>query len=410
MIKEKYITNVKETSINVTNSKVDSVRFKNDTKTSMRIYEDGFIGASGAIGKYDEKDLEESAIETLNQKIEYSCSPSSDITSKIDKRVEIIKAEEVVNEIDELLTNLRNNHPDFIFSNKINLTETNSKLVNDNGLNLEYIDRGLSTALLFKHKDSSSLFDGFIGAEERKYDRNLFLKESSLFLNAFNNKVDLPKDKKYPVVYFASSLPVGKLISDLEGNIFGTGSSLFANKIGQKLFNENFTFYQSLNPEDVINRPFFDAEGVVNKDYRYALIENGILKTPYTDKKTSKKYNLSLTGSAAAAYDGIPRVSFLNYKIEESEKTIKELLGGDLGILAIIADGGDFTPNGDFATPVQLAYLFDGEKLIGRLPEIQFSSNIYDMYGSGFRGISKDTFLPFSTGKFGVIDMNVSKI
>lgn len=40
MIKEKYITNVKEISLNVSQSRIDSVRNKNITKTGLRVYED----------------------------------------------------------------------------------------------------------------------------------------------------------------------------------------------------------------------------------------------------------------------------------------------------------------------------------------------------------------------------------
>jgi PmbA protein len=410
MIKEKYIYNVKETAINVTNSNVDSVRIKNNTKTSLRIYKDGFIGVAGAIGKYNETELENEAMEALKQNIEYPCSPSVDRQEKMDKKSEFIKDEEIVNEVEELLYNLRKNHPDFIFSNKINLTETNTKVSNDEGLNLEYSDKGISIELLFKHKDSSSLFEGFIGTEERKYDRNLLLQESDVILSAFNNKVELPENKTYPVVCYSSMAPMNKLISDLEANVFASGSSLFSDKIGQKVFSEDFTFYQSLNPDDAINIPFFDAEGVVNNEYRYALIEKGVIKTPYTDKKTARKFNLPLTGSSASLYDGVPAVSFINHKIEESQKTLKELLGGEIGIFVMVSSGGDFTSSGDFAAPVQCAFLFDGEKLIGKLPELQLSSNIYDMFGSGFRGVSKDTFLPFSTGKFTVMDLKVSNI
>lgn len=410
MLKEKYIRNVKETSVNIVNSNIESVRAKNDTKTSLRVYENGCIGVAGAIGKYNEDELEKQAVEGLKQNISYPYDISKDRNENIDKRLEIIKDEELVNEVDELLCNLRKNHPEFIFSNKINLTETNTRLSNDKSLDLQYADKAISVELLFKHKNSSSLFEGFIGAEERKYDRNLLLKESEIVLNGFNNKVDLPKNKRYPVLFATYDAPTFKLINDLNGNVFGTGSSLFSDKIGQKIFGENFTFYQSLNPDDVMNKPFFDAEGVVNNDYRYTLIENGVLKAPYTDKKTSTKFNLPLTGSSASLYDGVPTISSLNYNVKESNHTLKELIGGDMAILSMMADGGDFTSKGDFATPVQLAFLFDGEKIIGRLPQIQFASNIYDMFGSGFRGVSKDTFLPYSTSKFAVMDLDVSTI
>lgn len=410
MLKEKYIRNIKETSVNIVNSNIESVRVKNDIKTSLRVYKDGVIGVTGAIGKYNEDELEKQAIEGLKQNISYPYDISKDRKETIDKRLKIIKDEELVNEVDELLGCLSKQHPEFIFSNKINLTETNTRLSNDKSLDLQYGDKAISVEILFKHKNSANLMDGFIAAEERRYDRNLLLKESEIILNGFNNKVDLPKNKMYPVLFATYDAPTFKLINDLNGNVFGTGSSLFSNKIGQKIFGENFTFYQSLNPDDVMNKPFFDAEGVVNDNYRYTLIENGVLKAPYTDKKTARKFNLPLTGSSASLYDGVPTISSLSYKVKESNRTLKELIGGDMAILTMVTSGGDFTSKGDFATPVQLAFLFDGEKILGRLPEIQFSSNIYDMFGSGFRGVAKDTLLPYSTSKFAVMDLDVSTI
>ena len=52
--------------------------------------------------------------------------------------------------------------------------------------------------------------------------------------------------------------------------------------------------------------------------------------------------------------------------------------------------GGDFTPDGNFATPVQLSYLTDGEKLLGRLPKFVIKSSVYDIFGKDFIGMSKD--------------------
>ena len=79
-----------------------------------------------------------------------------------------------------------------------------------------------------------------------------------------------------------------------------------------------------------------------------------------------------------------------------------------MGIVVLMAAGGDFTPQGDYATPVQLAMLFDGERLLGRLPEFNLSSNVYDMFGKGFRGVAPNNFMPFSTYDFAVLEMNLS--
>jgi PmbA protein len=71
------------------------------------------------------------------------------------------------------------------------------------------------------------------------------------------------------------------------------------------------------------------------------------------------------------AYTGLEKVV-----IDSTGKTMVELLDGQKGILVWIASGGDFTPAGHFATPAQRAYLFDGERLLGRLPEPNLSSHL----------------------------------
>jgi len=57
------------------------------------------------------------------------------------------------------------------------------------------------------------------------------------------------------------------------------------------------------------------------------------------------------------------------------------MLGGRKAVFVLIASGGDCTPYGTFGPPVQTAFLFDGEKLTGRLPELRLESNLYDMSG-----------------------------
>ena len=51
-----------------------------------------------------------------------------------------------------------------------------------------------------------------------------------------------------------------------------------------------------------------------------------------------------------------------------------------------MASGGDTTPDGHFATPVQLAYLMEDGKLVGRLPDLTVSGSFYDMLGKDFLG------------------------
>jgi len=409
MIKEKYTNRIKETTLNVVQTQVESIRKKDISKTGLRLFKDGLIGVSGALGSYNEAELHNTALHALSLAIPYDYEVSQEKEEEMEICPEIIKDSDFPEEMEAFLSDLRREQPKFSFFNKIRLVDREVGLTNDLNLNLQYKNRFISVELGIKEKTSANLFDAFTGYQGRAYDRKELLRLTNEICNAFLNPVQLPKETKLPIVLSASDhLPLKQLMMDLNGRSFATGSSLLSGKTGEQIFSDGFTLYQSLDAKDSL-QPFFDAEGVVNPDYRYTLVEKGRIITPYTDKNTAVKFNLPLTGSSEAEYDGVPSLAYLNFKIKESTKTLKELLQGQMAIFVLIASGGDFTPSGDFGTPVQLAFLFDGERLIGRLPEFQLSSNVFAMFGQDFVGVGKDSLCSLDNDKFMVMNMTVTR-
>ena len=201
----------------------------------------------------------------------------------------------------------------------------------------------------------------------------------------------LPEGDTFPVIIEKDYI-VGKLVEELSGESIARGSSLFKDMIGEVKFNEQFTFGQKIN-EDCYNLPFYDAEGVVNENYCVNLIEKGKIVRPFADKKTARVHGFERTGSSVSTYDGVPTLGMPDITIEETGKTLVELLNGQVGIFVIMASGGDFTPEGNFGYPVQHAILTDGKEMLGRLPLINISSNLYDMFGKDFRGCTSDKIL-----------------
>lgn len=411
MEREIFINNIKETSLSVTASVIESVKNKNITKKGVRVYENGLIGVAGGVGEIDAEELTCAAKENLKNKISYAYPLEENLNIELDASKEIIKNEDFINEGTELLRELVNENKDFIFSNKIILMEGSSSLSNSRGLNLKYKDRCLVVGLIFKEKTSINIIDGIIGYAGRSYNRQDFIKYTDDMLNGYRNIVQLPYEGRFPVAVLSSDELFTKLFKkELNGRNFMTGGSIFSGKTGSRLFSDNFTLYQTKNPEDVFLEPFFDMEGKVNDNYTYPLIENGVLKAPFTDKRTSGEFLIENTGSASCEYDEVPSLGAPGMSIKSGNKTIKELFGGETGILLSIADGGDFTPSGEFGTPVQLAFLYDGEKIIGRLPQLQVSSDVYRMYNEDFRGVSSDSIFRHSNDKLLVMDMDVKTI
>jgi len=414
MIKEKFCIKEKKTSLSVTNSQISAVLKSNIQKTGIRLYDDGCLGIAGAIGTYDENELTNNAKQMLKFKLPYEGTPTTDVNRSEDLSKELTASnEEFVEFSEKVLATLREKHDDFAFNHKIELVETETSLTNDVGTNLLQKEKYSLFILTIKNRESLSMFDGLGAVLSRDLDFDKVYNETSWICNVYNEKVDFSEEnEKIPVVFLGSGEHAEflmKFLTDMEGNTFGSGASLFSGKIGEKLFSDNFSLIVDGNPNKKFSN-FFDGEGTVLQNDRFALIENGVLKSPYTTKRIAKKYNYDLTGSASLGYDSTPAATAAGIAALQSEKTLKELLGGRKAIYAVMAAGGDFTPQGEYASPIQAAYLFDGENYFGRLPQLAMSSNIYDMFGKDFIGASSNGSYPGCPWSYLAIDMNVRKI
>jgi len=412
MIKEKVCINEKKTSLSITNTKISAVLKSNIQRTGIRLYDNKCLGIAGAIGSYDENELTSRAKQMLKFKLPYDSQPTAGIICNIDLSNKLTaSSEEFVAFSEKVLEALRTNHPDFTFNHKMDLIETETMLSNESGTNLSQKDKYAQFVLMIKHKDSRSLADGFGAVIDRDMDFETVVKELSWLCGAYENKADFSEEnEKIPVVLFEDHYEfTKKFLTDLEGNTFGSGASLFSSKTGEMLFNEKFSLIVNRDAEKRYSN-FFDGEGTVLQQDRFALIENGVLKSPYTTKKIANQYGFALSGSASMGYDSTPSATPEGIIVARSDKTLKELLGGRKAIYASMASGGDFTPQGEYASPIQVAYLYDGENYLGRLPQLSMSSHVNDMFGKDFIGASCHGSYPGCPFSYLVTEMNVRKI
>ena len=243
----------------------------------------------------------------------------------------------------------------------------------------------MSLGLILKEKKSANVFDGFLQYYGRTFDLDKFWEFNEELLAAYRKKVSLPEGERLPVFMLEFYELENFLSRSLNGELYATGSSIFSNKIGEQLFNEKITIQQNRDPK---YRPqaFFDMEGVVLKDDAYNLIEKGRLVNVYTDKRTAHTYNLPHTGAASGAYDGMPTLSRAPLRFVVDSHDIKAALDGQMAILVAVSSGGDFTADGGFAAPVQVGFLFDGQHIIGKLPEFTMRSHLYKLLGEDYIG------------------------
>ncbi|MDK2951682.1 MAG: PmbA protein [Kosmotogales bacterium] len=409
MIKEKFQTRTIQTAINVVQTEVESIRKKDILKTGMRIYDSEKIGVAGALGKFDEEELTDKAKKALGLDIEYKARPTENIQEEKVISSEIFDEKEFLDKINDLLYSLKKEQPDFLFSHKAIMTRNDVTIKNDVGLDLHSDVSSLDVSFLIKHKDSSNIMDSFVGYQGLDYDKKEFVSMTNKICEAYKNDIKDFKNGKYPIIFFTDDATyLLKFFNDLNGLIFGSGGSIFSNKLNEKLFNEEFSLNLTRNIEDGHYGSFFDFEGTVLSDYRYPLIEKGVLKAPYSDKNTAKKFNLPVAGSASGDYDSVPNIGTPHLFPGKSNKSLLELTAGRAAIFALLVSGGDFTSEGKFSTPIQVGYLFDGKNFVGKLPQLKVSSSIYEMFGKDFIGVSSDSMTTLNNHSNTIVfDMDV---
>ena len=395
-MKQEFITiREKETAARIQNTQINAVRIKDIVRKGVRVYEDGKIGISGAVGHVPQESLIDDAVQNLKTGIEYPYSLTKDKRDHRSYNHSPMSAEELLSITESVLETLRKEFPDFDFSETVSSNEITAEMRNTEGLDLKYNDAYFSLGLILKEKASANLFDGFLMCVGRQFELDKFWSFNRSFLEAYRTPVALPEGDVLPVFVLEPDNLLGFLNKSLNGERFATGSSIFSGKLGEQLFNEKVTVEQNRNP--LYNpRAFFDMEGVVLPEDRYVLIEDGRLMSVFTDKKNAQLYNLPHTGSASGDYDGMPSLSTVPLRFQIDSHNLEDILGREQAVLSVVSSGGDFTPDGTFAAPVQVSFLLDGGKIVGKLPEFTMRSHLIKLIGDDYIGTLDNT--AFSLG------------
>lgn len=391
-------------TLNVTAGKIDSFRQIEKTTGTVRVYENGCIGVAGSLGEPDEAELTKKAQEALAFGIPYPENLEGSLEAEELHDEEIIPIPAFIPTMQAFLDGLGELCPRFALSNKISMNYHQSEYRNSKGRHLLSSGRNLEIGLIAQNRGSGNLFDTWFGWSGDSFDAEKLLSEFKKEYDAFYAPADL-EPGRYPVVTDASVV-FYPFFRHFVGDLYAAGASLLSGKLGEKLFSDKLTIRDDKNPETTPGACFFDTEGCVAPDYRPTLIENGVLKKLLTTKKTAAAYGLPNLGNAQAAYDGVPDFGFGRLYPDATAKSLRALVPGK-AILVVFASGGDATPDGHFATPVQMSYLLENGALKGRLPDISVSGDFFDLLGKGYIGTVHND--PLDGSILSAFEMDVDK-
>jgi PmbA protein len=176
------------------------------------------------------------------------------------------------------------------------------------------------------------------------------------------------KSQAVPVVFDprAANGLVGHFAGAISGASIARGVSFLKDKMGELVFAPDITILDDPHRLRGLRSKPFDGEGVRNK--RWALIENGVLKTWLLDCASAKQLGLQTTGHAARGTGGPPMPSATNLYMAPGTVTrdaliadiaagfyVTELMG--MGVNGVTGDysrgaTGFWIENGAVAYPV----------------------------------------------------------
>ncbi|MGN0818690.1 MAG: PmbA/TldA family metallopeptidase, partial [Candidatus Coproplasma sp.] len=185
MEQEKIIDKTLSYSVNVSNSKVDSLRVNNDLQTVIRVFDDGKIGIAGQIGDCDQSALVKSAEEKLAQGIPYPCTLAEGKVRSVDATHNIFGDGQMVPACKSLLARLSEEFPDFIFSNKINYEKREYSYENSKDTEYKYLSDSFTMSLVIKAAESANIMDLGYEAAQSYYSEDEIVSDIGKLLKVY---------------------------------------------------------------------------------------------------------------------------------------------------------------------------------------------------------------------------------
>ena len=404
MVNEKITDKTTSYSVNIAGGKVESLRVNEDLKTVIRAYDGGNVGIAGKIGECDEAELLKEAKENLAQNIAYPEEFQKPLKRHVNVCKEIIPAEKFVSRIKRLVERLSKTYPDFIFSNKINMTEEEIAYTNSLGTDFLHVSNLLEFAIVIKAKNSANIMDLDYCLAQTYFDEDKIVSDIGVLLGAYGTFCELPENA--PVIINQSVISM--FLTHMVAEMYQSGASLLNGKLGTEIFNKKFNMYSDRTPGNRQTVPFFDSEGTVVDGDKFYFVKDGVFTGLATYKRSAKNFNLPLSGGGYSEFDAVPMASFVGVTAGETAQKVSDIVKGK-AIYVSCTSGGDMTPDGTLGIPVQLAYLYEDGKLLGKLPEFSLTASVFDVLGKDFAGIALNDVFKYNDEKVIVSKFQINK-
>ena len=155
------------------------------------------------------------------------------------------------------------------------------------------------------------------------------------------------------------------------------GSSIWKDRLGEKVADECFTLSLNVQSEDIVIGSHITGEG-------YPAVNFDVIRDGKLVSFDLSQYGANKTGNKRAGN------SSWNLAVPAGDRSLDEIIGGiDKGVLVMRFSGGQPAPSGEFSGVAKNSFLIENGKISGALTETMISGCVPDMLNS-IRAVSSD--------------------
>lgn len=398
MKKYDILTQVETVSnIKSLNGELRTFKSSEYTKKALRMFENKKIYYFSYFGDIKNEDLinQSKVIPEVGIPFEYELNQWNSQIFQDQKSLKL-KLESLEDEASDIEKKLKIFSKDFSISGVYNRVLSRLQLTDENKNTLEAVSVKNTNWYRYTRHGSGTIMDGFFWNSSLNMNPNYIEQSMHHGLDHYDKKVQI-ENGKYPILFVdqneAEDSFLKKIKESLVADIYYQKSGLFTDKLGKKVFNENITLLDVAMDSGLgIFNPF-DSEGFLRKNSDLNIVENGVVKNIISNIHQSFKYDIPQSGNSIRDFKSTTMANYNSVKIKPGLKSTEEILKElPVCILVFLGGGSDFTDLGDYSFTVQVSYLYEYGKPVGRLEALTLNSHIFEMFSADLVGIARDNF------------------
>lgn len=394
---EAYISNTKELSIDVRETRVETMKLAEERGLGLRVVRDGRTGFSFST------DLSPQGIDDVSRQALANCEKTAEDSHNTlpspgwaypaldiyDPAIREATVEQKIDMARHMEESARAYDP------RVKIIESSAY---QDGESLVTVVNSLGLSAVFKGSYCGIYLA--LAAGEGDNSQTGFAMDFSLKLNSLK-PADIGREAARRAVRMLGARPVttrkasivlepyvatgflGIISSALTADAVQKGRSLFAAKVGAKVAADTVTIIDDGTLAGGIGSAPFDGEGVPTA--RTVLIDKGVLKQYLYNTYTAAKDGVDSTGNGVrGSFKGTPEVGVTNFFIEAGQTPVEELIKGVASGLYVTEVMGMHTANpisGDFSVGVS-GLLIENGAITKPVRGMAMGGNIIELFNS----------------------------